>query len=262
MVICAACKQYTDDSQAVCQRCGAPLEEDTQEEVRAVVGLQPEVAELAEDQRRALLVASGVIAQYLPNFFYEDDQQRTVLVELFGSPLTPWRAAAGLLFSSVAYLIEKGYCALEPIEEGAGFWWQELEPWRGQVRSLEGSIAAQAGVGLSVREAVDEAVQQWMGFEFEVTKPSRLSIPGVSRRPPVRDLSDLSAQTAVLETARQTTLPSHEENAACAEIYRILVGFVRSAPQRARYVAEEILEILEWFRQYERDPTLALMRAE
>jgi RNA polymerase subunit RPABC4/transcription elongation factor Spt4 len=261
MVICAACKQYTDDSQAVCRQCGAPLEEDTQEEVRSVVGLRPEVAELAADRGRAVLVASGVVAQYLPNFFYEDDQRRTVLVELFGSPLTPWRAAAGLLFSSVVYLIGKEYCTLEPIEGDKGFRWQERKPWRGQLRSLEGSLAAQAGLGLTVREAIDEAVQEWMGFDFEITKPSRLSLPGVPKRPPVRDLSDFPAQTAVLETARQTALPTHEENAACAEIYRMLNGFVRTSPQLARYLAEEIREILEWFRQYDRDPTLALTRA-
>jgi len=260
MVICAACKQYTDDSQPTCQRCGAPLQPASREEIRRGVGVPPEVADLLADQERAHLIASGVVAQYLPGFFFDDGQRRTVLVELFGRHRDRRQEAAALLFAAVVYLVEHGYCDLRPMEGRPEMEWVEIRRWDGQVRSLEARLARQAGLGLTIAEAVDRAVQEEMGFGFEVVRPSGVGLPGLSRQPTVRNTSARSALLAIVEAGRRTVLPEHEGKTACAETYRTLAAFVRAAPERAQSLAQTIVDVLEWFLQYERDPSLILAR--
>jgi len=259
MIVCAACKQYTDDSLPTCQRCGAPLQPASREEIRQFTGVPPEVAELLADKERARLIASGVVAQYLPGFFYDDGTHRTVLVELFGRQANRLRRAAALLFAAVAHLVHHGYCDLRGVEGRQEMEWVEVRRWDGQVRCLEGRLAKQAGVGLTVGEALHRAIQEEMGFGFEVIRPSRTGLPGGPRIPTVRDRSERPPLTAVIQAGRRAVLPDHEESAACAEVYRTLLAFVRADPDRARRLAQTVLDTLEWFRQYEEDPSLALM---
>lgn len=260
MVICSACKQYTDDQGAVCQHCGAPLVPDRLDAVREAVELHPDVAQLAEDRRRARLVASGVVVRYHSGFFFDDGQRRTVLVELFGAPANPQRMAAALLFSAIAYLVQEGYCQLEPAPDGEGFYWGEGRWWDGQVLSLEGAFARRAGLGMTIRKVVDQVVADEMDFRFEVNRPPLLRAPGVPRPPRVSNLSARSATTGVIEAGRRTEMPDHEESDACRETYRQLLSFVQSDPGRARYLADQIMEVLDWFRRFEENPALALMR--
>jgi len=261
MVICAACRQYTDDQEPFCQHCGTPLMPDTLEEVRATIGVSPEVAELLTDRDRARLVASGVIAQYLSGFFLDDGQRRTILVDLFGTPPDAQREAAALLFAALAYLVQEKYCALRPTADGKSLEWAEVRPWDGQVRSLEGSLARRAGLRLAIGQVVDQVVAEEMGFHFEVTRPPLIRAPGVPRPPRVRNLSARSATTGVVELGRQTVLPDHQETAACREVYRLLLDFVHTDPDRARYVAGEITEVLNWFRRFEEEPIVALTKS-
>ena len=259
MVVCAACKQYTDDNLPTCQHCGAPLRPAAREEIKRYVGVPPEVADLLADRERARLIASGVVAQYLPEFFFVKGDRRTVLVELFGKREGRRQEAAALLFAAVAYLVEHGYCRLEPLgeEEMA---WEEVRRWDGQVRSLEGQLARHAGLGLTVAEALDRVVREEMGFAFEVVKSRGVGLPGASRAPAVRNTSDRSALLSIVEVGRRTVLPEHERDSACAETYRTILSFVQAAPERARTLARTILEVLEWFRQFEQNPSLALSR--
>jgi RNA polymerase subunit RPABC4/transcription elongation factor Spt4 len=260
MVVCAHCKQYTEDDQPTCRHCGQPLVADSREEVRRLIGLRPEVAELVADQQRAQLVASGVVALYLPGFFFDDGQQRTVLAELFGASPDNRRKAAALLFVAIAYLVEQGYCELRPASDARGLDWLETRPWDGQELSLEGALAAQTGLGLAVEQALDRAVRRLMGFEVEVTRPRLLQ--GGPRVPTVRNVSLHEALTAVLDAARTVVLPEHEERAACANTYRLLRAFVQADPDRARALAETILDVLDWFLRFQENPSLALMRQE
>jgi len=262
MVICASCKQYTDDHLPSCQHCGAPLIPDTLDEVRARAGLDPTVAGILSDRERARLVPSGVIAQYPQGFFYADEQRKTVLVELFGARVEPRPLAAALLFSAAVYLLREGYCALQPQGEDKPPEWEEVRPWDGQARSLEATLARQAGLGLSLRKALDQTIAAEMGFRFEVLKPPRLRAPGVPPPPQVRDLSAHTAVTALVQTARQTELPDHVESEACRQVYRLLVDFVRADPDLARYVAGLILDLLDWYRRYQEDPVVVLARED
>lgn len=258
-VICAACKQYTDAREPVCQHCGATLQADTLEEVRAVVGLDPQTAQLLVDRRRARLLPSAVIAQYLSDFFFSSGQQRTVLADLLGAPPDAQREAAALLFAAVAYLVMEGYCALRPAAGGAGLEWVETRTWDGQLVSLEAALIRRAGLGLTLREAFKQVVSDEMGFRFEVIRSPRVLAPGMPRPPPVRNLSARSATSGVVALGRHTVLPDHEQSAACRQVYGILVGFVRADPARARQVAGQIVDVLEWFERYEKDPSLVLV---
>lgn len=260
MVICAACKQYTDDERSTCEHCGAPLQPASREEIRRYVGVPAEVAELLADRDRAQLIASGVIATYLPGFLFDDGRRRTVLAELFGSLPERRRKASALIFGAIVYLVERGYCALRPLEGDSDDEWVEVHPWDGQARSLEARLAKQAGLGLNVGRAVDLAVCEEMGFDFEVVTAQRSPIPGAPRLSTVRDRSAMPGLTAVIEAGRLAVLPEHEEKSACATIYQMIVQFVRARPERARRLAQTIVDVLEWFEQYERNPSLALAR--
>ncbi|MFN3762432.1 MAG: double zinc ribbon domain-containing protein [Anaerolineae bacterium] len=241
MVICAHCKQYTDVRGTVCEHCGAPLEPDRPESLRIGVGLDDRTAQLIADRRRARLVASGVVAQHLSEFFYADAQRRTVLVDLFGLPLDSRREAAGLLFAAIAYLVREGYCALQPAGDGESLLWAEVRPWDGQTLSLEGALARQAGLGQTLGQSLRQAIAEEAGIPPEQERPADRR-----RRPAAAPLPRPVAE-GVVETARRTVLPEYPDKEACREVYQLLVQFVHRDPALARRVAGEILENLTWF---------------
>lgn len=291
MVICAACKQYTDDQEDVCQQCGAPLVEATFPETPVPTASDTVVDRLATDQARAQLVASGVIASYTTAFFYEDGHLRPELVDLLDSSLTPEGRAVMILFGAVAYLVQGGYCRLEPeAASDPGYRWGEVRPWDGQAHSWEGRLARETwqptGVQQVVKQTIAEEtdfccgviVEQQPGvFGSQGGRPltddlllTMATLPGalahvreaMSRggaiRARVRDLSARPAMTAVLRLGLETVLPQHEEASACRQTYRMLLDFIRSDRDRARYVVEQIDQALNWFCRYERDPQMVL----
>ena len=260
MVICANCKKYADDSRPTCEHCGAPLTEHDRKELTKMLGVEPVVAELAADQQRAVLIASGVVARSLPHFFFDDGQRQTVLVQLFGSPPTPRRAAAGLLFSAVAYLVSQGYCHLAFTGPAAEMAWEDLKPWKGQVRSLEGMLAARALLDDAIDVALHRAVRKAMGFGYERVKPPLVRMPGTPKVPLVQDRSERAALRAIIETSEQAALPDHEQGKADAEIYRLIRSFVQVNPQRARDLADRIEAVLDWFAEFHRNPAIVLLR--
>ena len=73
-------------------------------------------------------------------------------------------------------------------------------------------------------------------------------------------LDDKMLEQKIVEIGRRAVLPEHDRNAACAETYRAILSFVQAAPERARSLAQTILDVLEWFRQFEQNPSLALSR--
>lgn len=241
MVICARCKQYTDDQGTVCEHCGAPLEPDRSESLRIGVGLDDRTAQLIADRRRAHLVASGVVALHLPEFFYADTQRRTVLVDLFGSPLDPRREAAALLFVSIVYLVRHRYCALRFTVDGQSLLWDEVRPWDGQTLSLEGVLARQAGLGQTLGQALRQAIAEEAGISPEQESPAS------QRRKPAAVPSARPVTEIIVEIARRTVLPEHQDKEACREIYQLLVQFVQHDPALARRIAGEVLETLAWF---------------
>ncbi len=241
MVICAHCKQYTDDQGTVCEHCGAPLEPDRLESLRIGVGLDSRTAQLIADRQRARLVASAVIALHLSDFFYADARRQTVLVDLFGSSLDPHREAAALLFASIVYLIRHGYCALQPAADGKALLWVEVRPWDGQILSLEGALARQAGLGQTLIQSLRQAIAEEAGITPEQERPA-----GRQRRPTAAPFARPVAE-AVVEAARRTVLPEHPEKEACREVYQLLVQFVQHDPALARRIAGEVLETLTWF---------------
>jgi len=241
MVICAHCKQYTDDQGTVCEHCGAPLEPARLDALRVGVGVDNRTAQLIMDRQRAQLVASGVVALHLPDFFYADAQRRTVLVDLFGPSLTPHREAAALLFAAIVYLIQHGYCALQPAGDGQSLLWAEIRAWDGQMVSLEGALARQAGLGQTLSLSLRQAIAQEAGVIPEPAKPA-----GRRRKPEAAPLGRPVAEV-VVEVARRTVLPDHQDPEACRETYQLLAQFVRQDPPLARRIAEEVLEALAWF---------------
>ncbi|MCS7282670.1 MAG: zinc ribbon domain-containing protein [Anaerolineae bacterium] len=234
MVICSSCRQYTDDQEPVCQHCGAPLIPATLEKPPGAGVADERIAHLLADRERAQLVASGVVVQYFPGFFYTDARFRTVLVDLFGPSPDRLRQAAALLFAATAYLIHHGYCAFQPapVEEAPPLW-AEQRPWDGQRMSLEGMLARQAGLGLSFPGALQQALRTEAEKEIP---PTRRFTRAATKGLPISEV--------VLELARRTVLPEHRESEACRETYRMLVAFVSEDPTRARRLAREILDVL------------------
>ncbi len=237
MVICSACKQYTDNQEPVCQHCSAPLVPATLEKPAGTGIADEQVARLLADRERAKLVASGVVVQDLPGFFYADDRYRTVLVDLFGPQPDRFRQAAALLFVATAYLLHHRYCAIQPFpgretEETLGLW-AERRPWDGQWFSLEGMLAQRAGLGLSFTDALQQALQAEVEKE---SPPTRRVRPAAVGGPPISEV--------VAELARRTVLPAHQESEARRETYRMLVAFVAENPARARQLASAILDVL------------------
>lgn len=235
MVICASCKQYTDDQGTVCQHCGAPLVPDRLEGLRAGVGVDDWTAQLIADRGRAQRVASGIVAQHISEFFYADPQRRTVLAELFGFPPDPPREAAALLFVAVVYLVQRGYCALRGGQEEMSPLWDEVRAWDGQRVSLEGALARQAGLGQTLFQSLQRAIAGAAGLPLEEER--------VGRRPG-EALTARRAADAVREVARRTVLPDYAKAETCREIYQMLLQFARQDPALARRVAEEVVQAL------------------
>jgi hypothetical protein len=291
MVICAACKQYTDDQGDMCQQCGAPLVEATFPELQMPTASDTQVNRLASDQARAQLVASGVIASYTSGFFYEGGQLRPELVDLLDSSLTPEGRAVMILFGAIAYLVQGGYCCLEPeTAPEPAHRWGEVRPWDGQTHSWEGRLARQTwqltGIHQMVKQTIAEETDFCCGVSVEQQpgvfggsggRPlmdellvTMASLPGalahvrerMSRggaiRVRVRDLSARPATAAVIRLGLGTVLPQHEDESACWQTYRMLLDFIRSDRDRARHVAEQIDQALNWFCRYERDPQMVL----
>jgi hypothetical protein len=290
MVICAACKEYTSDEGAFCEQCGEPLVAATFEPSVGLGPAQTLVADLAEDKKRAQLVASGVMAEYTSGFFYDGGELRPALVDFFGAPLTPRRKAEALLFGAIAYLMQHGYTVLE---RGTGmtpaFQWLEVKPWDGQKRSLEGQLAQRAGQGAACIEAMQQTVAEAVGFRLEVkvmddegdvvdrTTADLAALPLLSARleaQQARSLSswllstsntrsteiraqfDNSTAEGVVGMAWQTPLPPHEETTACQETYQMLLNFVNTDPMRAESLIIEIERVLHWFERCEEMPGL------
>jgi len=241
MVICAHCKQYTDDQGTICQHCGAPLEPAHLDALRIGVGVDNQTARLIMDRQRAQLVASGVVALHLPAFFYADAQRRTVLVDLFGPSPSSHREAAALLFAAIAYLIQQGYCAVQPVGDDQSLLWAEIRAWDGQMVSLEGALARQAGLGQTLSLSLRQAIAEEAGVTLEPAAPA-----GQRRRPRAAP-SGRPVAEVVVEVARRTVLPDHQDQEACRETYQLLAQFVRRDPALARRIAEEVLEALAWF---------------
>jgi hypothetical protein len=290
MVICAACKQYTDDREDVCQQCGAPLVEATFPELQMPAAPGTEVERLASDQARAQLVASGVIASYTTGFFYEGGQLRPELMGLLDASLTPEGRAVVILFGGIAYLVQRGYCGLKPeTAREPAYRWDEVRPWDGQAHSWEGRLARQAWKPIGIHQVVKQIIAEQTGFCCRVImeQPGVLSSQGsrpfmdnflatiatlagvlahvreeMSRgrvvRVRVRDLSARPATAVVIQLGQETVLPRHEEESACRQTYRTLLDFMRADWDRARYLAEQIDQALNWFRRYEQDPQMVL----
>lgn len=254
MVICANCKQYTDDQKAHCQHCGAPLKADRMERV-TLMASQPDVARLAQDREQAQLVASTVVVSSAAEFFHEGEGgTRTVLVDLLGSSRDPRVVPAGVILVAYAYLERKGYCSLEMTrgaEERVGL--ERLRPWDGQ-RSVEGALLANADRALATREATDRTIRDLMGFRVTATQANDI------RRPKMVDGSARTALAAIDYAARVTVLPEYDHAQACQVTYRLLLQFVEAGRERAQMLAVETLELLDWFANYRRDPSIRLGR--
>lgn len=254
MVICANCKAYTDDQQAFCGQCGAPLQADRMERL-SLLAHHPQVASLVQDQERAQLVASAVVINNLSDFFYDEPQgYRKVLVSLFGAGRDRKTTAAGVVFAAYAYLCQRGYCAISVVgdEEDRQVELSLLRLWDGQ-QSLEGALSEHAEHAFTVREVTDRAIRALMGFRMTMAQRSDFSLQTV-------DGSARSAFTAVDQVARVAVLPEHDRREACRAISKLLIDFVETDRERAHLLAQEIMDALSWFEQYERDPSIGFVR--
>ena len=290
MVICAACKQYTDDQGEFCQQCGQPLV--PAEPVPVEPGMRPQttVAELAADQERAQLVASSVIAEHASAFLFHSRRQQSALIPLFGTLPTAERRATAVLFGALAYLVQHGYAILERgTGATSGFLWLEARPWDGQERSLEAELAGAARLETTVREVAMPLIAEamrfrcaviewdsdgdrrdrwevgWYGYRSRVAAASRASESSLARwlgtdtysySYSYRDVSVYTAPSGVIALARQTAMPKYERAVAGQEIYRMLLDFIHADPKRADSVADEICRVFEWFRCFRENPEL------
>jgi hypothetical protein len=268
MVICANCKQYADDSRTLCEHCGEPLREHDRSELTRFLRVDEGVAGLAADRERARLIPSSVTVRSLPEFFFDDGQRRTVFVELFGSRNTPRRAGAAVLFCALVYLIENGYCELLRLDDER-IGWVLLKPWDGQSRCLEAMLAGKAeeraivtqtDYDFTVDQVLDKVIREAMGFRYEVPYKPAVRLPGAPETPAVLDASARTAMNGILETSRQAVLPDHDPKQANAEIYQMVVGFVRESPRNARLLVDGIQKTFDWFFEYEEDPSIALLK--
>jgi hypothetical protein len=241
MVICAACKAYTDDQEPNCAHCGSALEADGMERIAALAH-HPIVAGLAQDSERALLVASAVVAANAREFFFVDDQRgySTVLARLLGPASDPRAKTAGVIFAAYVFLAEKGYCALAWDSEEQRIGISGVHPWDGQQKCIERALTEQMARVLNTYDATEQMLRELMGFHVLTV---RARAEDGSR---VRSMPDLSAVAAVDQTARLTVLPEYDHSEACRDTYGLLVRFVRADEERAQQLALETLRILDW----------------
>ena len=240
MVICAACKAYTDDQESNCAHCGRLLQADRMERIAALAH-HPVVAGLAQDAERALLVASAVVAVNGRDFFYADERSySTLLVRLCGSARDPRATTAGVIFAAYAFLVEKGYCSLAWDNEEQRISVSGARPWDGQQKCIEKVLAEQMARVLDTYEATERMLRELMSFRV-ITVRARAA--DGSR---VRSMPELSAVAAVDQTARLTVLPEHDRREACRDTYRLLVRFVEADEERAQQLALETLRTLDW----------------
>jgi hypothetical protein len=241
MVICAACKAYTDDQDSKCSHCGNALKADRMERIAALAH-HPVVAGLAQDSERALLAASAVVAVNAREFFFVDDERgySTVLVRLCGPADDPRAKTAGVIFAAYAFLAEKDYCALawESEEQRIGI--SGVRPWDGQQKCIERALAGQMVRVLNTYDATEQMLRQLMGFHV-LTVRARA---GDGSR--VQSMPNLSALAAVDQMARLTVLPDYDHREACRDTYGLLVRFVRADEERAQQLALETLRLLDW----------------
>ncbi len=288
MVICDACKQYTDDRGEFCQQCGQPLV--AAKPVSFEPGGQPQafVAEIAADQEKAQLLASGVIAKHATAFLFHGRQQQSVLIPLFGLQPAAEQPAAATLFGAFSYLVQHSYNRLQ---HGAGLTagleWLEVRPWDGQERSLEGKLARGARLETTVTEVARDVIAEAMDFRCEVVvrddegvrrdrwavdfvglQTTVASLDATDRRSmsswldagspsqsySYRDVSPYTAPSGVIALARQTVMPEHDEPAACRATYQMLLDFINADPKRADTVADGICWALDWFRRFREEP--------
>ena len=289
MVICASCKQYTDDQKATCQQCGQSLVAATFDGLRSPLRAGTLVANLAADQQRAKPVASGTIAQYPSSFFAEDAQSYPLLADLFGIPATREQQAEIVLFAAVAYLVENGHVTLQRgTALMSGFLCEAALPWEGQLQSLEGQLALGSRADTTLLEALQQAVAEAVGFCLEVrvvdedgytveqTKADLATLPLVLRRIQEERRRSLDnwflastetrstrvqawmaypTATGVIEMARQTVLPAHDEAEVCRETYQMLARFTHRDQERAEVIVGEIQRVLRWFDRCEEHPS-------
>lgn len=293
MVVCAACKQYTGNEGAFCQQCGERLVAATFDPTPGPGLPQSLVAELAADRAKARLVASGVIAAYTTGFFYEGGWQRPALIKLFGSPLTPQREVEALLFGAVVYLVQQGYIALSWETGGptpGALFLAGQKPWDGQGRSLEGLLALRARSRMACLEALQQVVAEAVGLRIEIcqvdedgyvwdrTEADLAVLPVLKDRlevkrsrgslanwvlsdsdrhtTQIRARFDSAPLTGVMERARQTVLPPHQEAAACEKTHQMLVDFAQGDPKRAEALALAVERAVRWFVRCEQYPEM------
>jgi hypothetical protein len=293
MVICSECNANTDDQGETCQACGKVLVPHTLQLKKAPTKLPTALVELADKGGREVILPSAIVALYPDGFFYDGQRHRSILVDLFGAPLTPGRQAEALLFVATAYLVQGGYGILHPTGPAdRGFLWDEVKPWDAQHRSLEARLALTARLGSSVAEAMQRAVAETIDFQLEIrlkTDGGRrvgLSQAGIEALPRVRAMLDTQrtafkplamlqggsvetkdrvraswtkpAPAGIIELGRLTRLPAYEESVACRNVYQKLLGFVREDRDRAEGLAYEVGRVMRWFERLEMDPTLVM----
>ena len=245
MVICASCKAYTDSDATQCQHCGAPLRADRMEGV-AMLARDPVLGELAQDRERALLVASGVVANHLRDFLFTDSQgHTTVLARLFEGGSDPRTATGAILFAAYAFLVKQGYCSLDWQPEAEQLALGSLRPWAGQKTCLERMLADRSAYASTTYEASEGALRELMRFH-----PVAVRVRGVDGSR-LHSAPERTAPAAVDHLARLTVLPPHERIEACRTTYTLLVGFVESDRLRASQLALETLRLLDWFASFQ-----------
>jgi hypothetical protein len=283
MSICAACRAYTDNRGEFCEHCGEPLVEATFEEVELSGSTQELLVQLAQDQKRAHLVASGVTARYSDRFLSDTAPMEGVLADLLGVPLTYPSRATAVVFAAVAYLVQAGYCQLkhQPAAEPE-YLWTEAKEWDGQMDGLEARMADQAWRMAPLGEAVQHMIATETGLLLDDPQPddplagdeqdpelddtpsrvtsalNRLLERLPRRQQRLQGISPRPAVPTIVELGWETVLPKHQEEAACEKTRQLLVDFEEADPLRARYVLDQIYDVMDWFDQVEQDPQAQL----
>ena len=238
MVICAACKAYTNNEVERCEHCGAALRPDRMEEIALHVH-HPVIAALAQDSGRAQLVASAVVAARLDEFLrIEGKDHASVLGDVFGPTHDAEVRTAAVIFAAYAYLAGNGYCSLEWDSDEKNVKLEALRHWDGQEKCLERVIADQSWRTFNTYEATDRSLRELMNFRAVTVRVRASDGSRVGRLP------ELSAVAAVGQMARLTVLPEHDSASGFRDTSDVLARFVQSDEQLARHLGLEILRIV------------------